>query len=51
MDPMTERPAGASGTTSSTTAAACVLTPEVTEGPYYIDLDNAGEITVGVQRS
>src|SRR5436309_14291441 len=29
--------AGASGTAAST--AACVLTPEVTEGPYYLDLD------------
>ena len=29
--------AGASGTTAS--SAACVLTPEATEGPYYLDLD------------
>jgi protocatechuate 3,4-dioxygenase beta subunit len=29
--------AGASATTGS--SAACVLTPEVTEGPYYLDLD------------
>src|SRR5438034_9480230 len=29
--------AGASGTTAST--AACVLTPEVTEAPYSLDLD------------
>ena len=38
--------AGASGTTAST--AACVLTPEVTEGPYYLDLDKVrSDITEG----
>ena len=36
---------GASGTASS---AACVLTPEATEGPYYLDLDNVrSDITEG----
>jgi protocatechuate 3,4-dioxygenase beta subunit len=38
--------AGASGTTAST--AACVLTPEVTEGPYYLDLNKVrSDITEG----
>jgi protocatechuate 3,4-dioxygenase beta subunit len=38
--------AGASGTTGS--SAACVLTPEVTEGPYYLDLDKVrSDITEG----
>jgi protocatechuate 3,4-dioxygenase beta subunit len=38
--------AGASGTTAS--SAACVLTPEVTEGPYYLDLDKVrSDITEG----
>src|SRR5512132_2954940 len=38
--------AGASGTTASGTA--CVLTPEVTEGPYYLDLDKVrSDITEG----
>src|SRR5205085_10558214 len=37
---------GASGTTGST--AACVLTPEVTEGPYYLDLNKVrSDITEG----
>jgi protocatechuate 3,4-dioxygenase beta subunit len=43
---MTGRSTGTSAATSST--AACVLTPEVTEGPYYIDLSNARrDITEG----
>jgi protocatechuate 3,4-dioxygenase beta subunit len=29
----------ASGSSTTTRTAACVLTPEVTEGPYYLDLD------------
>jgi protocatechuate 3,4-dioxygenase beta subunit len=38
--------AGASATTGS--SAACVLTPEVTEGPYYLDLDKIrSDITEG----
>ncbi|HEV8207216.1 MAG TPA: hypothetical protein VGR04_11075, partial [Acidimicrobiia bacterium] len=38
--------AGASATTGS--SAACVLTPEVTEGPYYLDLDKVrSDITEG----
>src|SRR2546423_5275898 len=38
--------AGASSTTAST--AACVLTPEVTEGPYYLDLNKVrSDITEG----
>jgi protocatechuate 3,4-dioxygenase beta subunit len=38
--------AGASGSTAST--AACVLTPEVTEGPYYLDLNKVrSDITEG----
>jgi protocatechuate 3,4-dioxygenase beta subunit len=38
--------AGASGTTAS--SAACVLTPEATEGPYYLDLDKVrSDITEG----
>ena len=38
--------AGASGTTAAT--AACVLTPEVTEGPYYLDLNKVrSDITEG----
>jgi protocatechuate 3,4-dioxygenase beta subunit len=37
---------GSSSSTAST--AACVLTPEVTEGPYYIDLDKMrSDITEG----
>ena len=34
-------PAGttATATTAATTSPDCVLTPEVTEGPYYLDLD------------
>jgi len=40
--------AGTSGSTAPTATAACVLTPEVTEGPYYIDLDKVrGDITEG----
>src|SRR5438093_10598416 len=39
--------AGASGTTAAATAA-CVLTPEVTEGPYYLDLNKVrSDITEG----
>lgn len=39
---------GASSTTAPSSGAACVLTPEVTEGPYYIDLDNVRrDITEG----
>jgi protocatechuate 3,4-dioxygenase beta subunit len=38
--------AGASGTTAS--SAACVLTPEATEGPFYLDLDKVrSDITEG----
>ena len=38
--------AGSSGTTGS--SAACVLTPEATEGPFYLDLDNVrSDITEG----
>lgn len=37
---------GASGTTGS--SAACVLTPEATEGPFYLDLDKVrSDITDG----
>ncbi|HMF03751.1 MAG TPA: intradiol ring-cleavage dioxygenase [Acidimicrobiia bacterium] len=37
---------GSSG--SSATRAACVLTPEVTEGPYYLDIDKVrSDITEG----
>jgi Dioxygenase len=32
-------PAGAGPTTSGATAPDCVLTPELTEGPFYLDLD------------
>lgn len=42
--------AASEGTTTSTTGAApsCVLTPELTEGPYYLDLDLVREdITEG----
>jgi protocatechuate 3,4-dioxygenase beta subunit len=40
--------AGTSGTTAATGTAACVLTPEVTEGPYYLDLDQVrSDITEG----
>jgi len=38
--------AGAPGTTAS--SAACVLTPEATEGPFYLDLDKVrSDITEG----
>jgi protocatechuate 3,4-dioxygenase beta subunit len=38
--------AGASGTTGA--SAACVLTPEATEGPFYLDLDKVrSDITEG----
>ena len=38
--------AGASGTTGS--SVACVLTPEATEGPFYLDLDKVrSDITEG----
>jgi protocatechuate 3,4-dioxygenase beta subunit len=38
--------AGASGTTAS--KAACVLTPEVTDGPYYLDVNKVrSDITEG----
>lgn len=45
----TSTTAGSSAATGSSTATpACVLTPEVTEGPYYIDLDNVrSDITEG----
>jgi protocatechuate 3,4-dioxygenase beta subunit len=40
--------ATSSGATGSTTTATCVLTPEVTEGPYYVDLNNVrNDITEG----
>lgn len=32
-------PAGTTTTTAATTSPDCVLTPELTEGPYYLDLD------------
>ena len=36
------------GSSSSGSTAACVLTPEVTEGPYYLDLDKVrSDITEG----
>ncbi len=36
------------GSRSSGSTAACVLTPEVTEGPYYLDLDKVrSDITEG----
>jgi protocatechuate 3,4-dioxygenase beta subunit len=39
--------AGSSSATAST-GAACVLTPEVTEGPYYLDIDKVrSDITEG----
>ena len=38
---------GSSGSTSAS-GAACVLTPEVTEGPYYLDIDKVrSDITEG----
>lgn len=39
---------GTTGTTASSNAVSCVLTPEATEGPYYLDLDMVrSDITEG----
>lgn len=39
---------GTTAATASSGAVACVLTPEVTEGPYYLDLDKVrSDITEG----
>ena len=39
--------AGSSGSTAAT-GAACILTPEVTEGPFYLDIDKVrSDITEG----
>lgn len=46
--PRPGRPAGSPSTPPGGQAAACVLTPEGTEGPYYLDLDlNRPDITDG----
>jgi protocatechuate 3,4-dioxygenase beta subunit len=40
--------AASTGATTATAAADCVLSPEVTEGPYYLDLDKVrSDITDG----
>jgi protocatechuate 3,4-dioxygenase beta subunit len=48
--PSTSRASGGSarGSTATTPGTACVLTPEVTEGPFYLDLDKVrSDITEG----